>query len=379
MPSAAPPAILDAVPPRADRRVALWSILGFWVAYYVLNTARMAIAGEENQIDMLPRRAAVTTAGILLSLAMYAILRRLEGRSMRVLLATAFLTAIPASIIYACCNYTAFYLMAPNEMMMREVAQMKLSAHNALSEITELAVSWYFFIAAWGVLYVALSYAARMAQAERQAARYRSEAQVAQLRALRYQVNPHFLFNTLNSLSALVLKGHVDEAERMITSLATFFRTSLTSDATADLPLSDEIEMQKLYLGIEQVRFPARLKVVVDVPDTLANVQVPSLILQPLVENAIKHGVARSGQPVTVTIRARREGASLHLSVEDDARETDGTAPGNGTGVGLTNVRQRLVARFDGAAHVAARPRGGGGFKVEVIMPLSVGAGDASG
>jgi LytS/YehU family sensor histidine kinase len=115
------------------------------------------------------------------------------------------------------------------------------------------------------------------------------------------------------------------------------------------------------------------------VPDALANVQVPSLILQPLVENAIKHGVARSGQPVTVTIRARREGASLHLSVEDDARETDGPAPGNGTGVGLTNVRQRLVARFDGAAHVAAGPRGGGGFKVEMIMPLSVDPGGASG
>jgi len=378
MPSAAP-SIPDAALPRADRRVALWSILGFWAAYYVLNTARMAIAEEAGQLDMLPRRAAVSLAGIALSLAMYAILRALEGRSMRVLLATAFLTAIPASVIYACCNYTAFYLMAPNEMMMREAAQMKLSTHTALSEITELAVSWYFFIAAWGVLYVALSYAARMAQAERQTARYRSEAQAAQLRALRYQVNPHFLFNTLNSLSALVLKGHVDEAERMISSLATFFRTSLTSDATADLPLSDEIAMQKLYLGIEQVRFPVRLKVVIDVPDALADVPVPSLILQPLVENAIKHGVARSARPVTVTIRARREGASLHLSVEDDASQTDQPAPGDGIGVGLTNVRQRLAARFDGAAHVAAGPRSGGGFRVAVTMPLAADTGVAGG
>lgn len=354
--------------PRADRRVALWSILGFWAAYYVLNTIRMAIAGDSGQVDMLHRRALVTLAGITLSLGMYAVLRALEGRSMRVLLATVFLLAIPESAIYACCNYVAFYLMAPAETMMREMAQMKAANHNALSEITELAVSWYFFLAAWGVLYVALSYAARMAQAERQAVRYRSEAQAAQLRALRYQINPHFLFNTLNSLSALVLKGRTDEAERMIASLANFFRSSLTSDTASDTPLSDEIEMQRLYLGIEQVRFPARLMVTVDVPDALADVPVPGLILQPLVENAIRHGVARSAQPVTITIRARKEGGTLHLSVEDDAQPIQQAAPG--TGVGLTNVRERLAARFDGTARVAAGPRPGGGFRVDLVMPV---------
>jgi len=139
----------------------------------------------------------------------------------------------------------------------------------SIAIISESAVSWYFFIVAWGVLYVALSYAAKVGQAERQAATYKSEAQAAQLRALRYQINPHFLFNTLNSLSALVLRQRTQEAERMIMNLATFFRTSLTNDPTAQVPLSDEIRMQRLYLDIEQVRFPERLSVAVDVPQEL--------------------------------------------------------------------------------------------------------------
>ena len=111
-----------------------------------------------------------------------------------------------------------------------------------LAIITDSAVSWYFFIAAWGVLYVALSYAAKVGHAERSAAAYSREAQAAQLRALRYQINPHFLFNTLNSLSTLVLRQRTQEAERMIMNLATFFRTSLTSDPAADVPLCDEIQ-----------------------------------------------------------------------------------------------------------------------------------------
>jgi LytS/YehU family sensor histidine kinase len=219
------------------------------------------------------------------------------------------------------------------------------------------------------VLYVALSYAAREGYAERSAAQYRSQAQAAQLRALRYQVNPHFLFNTLNSLSTLVLRQRTQEAERMITSLATFFRTSLASDPEADVELCDEIDMQRLYLDIERIRFPDRLSVVIDVPDELCTARVPGLILQPLVENAVKHGVARSSRPVTIAIRARNGGGSIHLSVEDDA-EANG-ADNRGEGVGLRNVRDRLVARFDGAASVTHGARDGGGFRVDLQIPLS--------
>lgn len=359
----APPAT-----PHVDRRVVLWSLIGFWVFYFVLNTTRMAIAGQDNQFEMLARRSGVVLAGIALTLVMYAILRSLEGRSMRVLLTAAFLVSIPASIAYAAINFAAFYLVAPTGSMMNEVAQMHAKHESVLEVITDSAVSWYFFIAAWGVLYVALSYAAKVGHAERSAAAYRAQAQAAQLRALRYQINPHFLFNTLNSLSALVLRHRTEEAERMITNLATFFRTSLTSDPAADVALSDEIDMQRLYLEIERIRFPERLTVVIDVPPELEDVRVPGLILQPLIENAVKHGVAHSSRPVTITIRARAMKDLVHLSVEDDA---DGaTLSQHGGGVGLSNVEGRLAARFDGAAHSRHGVRPGGGFRVDLTLPL---------
>ncbi len=357
--------------PHADRAVALWSIAGFWAFYFILNTARMAIAESANQLGMLPRRGAVVLVGIALTLMMYAILRRFEGKSMRFLLTTAALVSIPASWAYAVINFTAFYLVYPSDSDLKELMQMQhkgMHGSGPVSIITESAVSWYFFIAAWGVLYVALSYAAKVAQAERQAAAYRTQAQAAQLRALRYQINPHFLFNTLNSLSTLVLRQRTQEAERMIMNLATFFRTSLANDCCSDVSLSDEIHMQQLYLDIEKVRFPGRLMVAVDVPKELEEAQVPGLILQPLVENAIKHGVARSSRPVVLTIRARATNGSLHLTVEDDA---DGViASDRCDGVGLSNVRERLATAFDGTANCSYGPRDSGGFRVELQLPL---------
>jgi len=354
--------------PQVDPRVALWSIFGFWAFYYVLNTARMAIASQEDQFEAMVRRGGVVAVGIALTFMMYFILRRLEEKSMRFLLVTAFAVSIPASLAYATVNYAAFYLVAPTNSIMHEMAQSQSKHETLLAIITDSAVSWYFFIAAWGVLYVALSYAAKVGHAERNAAAYRVEAQTAQLRALRYQINPHFLFNTLNSLSTLVLQRRTEEAEQMIMNLATFFRTSLTSDPAADVTLCEEIRMQRLYLAIEQIRFPQRLSVVVDVPQELESAPVPGMILQPLVENAIKHGVARSSGAVTVTIRARANGGSFHLSVEDDA---DGeTVFIRRDGVGLSNVRERLQARFDGAASAAYGRRDGGGFRVDMTMPL---------
>jgi hypothetical protein len=365
-----PPATAPRIPDpqaRADPRLAILSIFGLWALYFVLNTLRMMIAAEAHQLEMLALRTGVVAVGIVLSFCMYAVLRRLEARSMRVLVTTAFLVSIPLSFAYAVTNYIAFYIVSwPGQM--QELAQKQASHDGTFPMIVESAVSWYFFIAAWGVLYVALSYAAKVRQAERSAALYRSEAQNAQLRALRYQINPHFLFNTLNSLSALVLRQRTPEAERMITNLATFFRSSLTGDPTADVALSDEIAMQRLYLDIELVRFPERLKVVMDVPENLAGAQVPGLILQPLVENAVRHGIARTSRSVTITIRARAGDGVLRLSVEDDA---DGETPAQpGGGVGLANVRERLARRFDGQASMRHGPRAGGGFAVVLTLPL---------
>jgi LytS/YehU family sensor histidine kinase len=194
-------------------------------------------------------------------------------------------------------------------------------------------------------------------------------AQSAELRALRYQVNPHFLFNTLNSLSSLIMTGKGDAAERMILNLATFFRTSLTGDPTEDVPLADEIQLQRLYLDIETVRFPERLIVAIDLPDDLRSACVPGLILQPLVENAVKYGVSRARRPVTIRISARTSAGRLQLVVEDDG-EPIGNDGSEGTGVGLRNVRDRLMARYGAAGHSTWTARPEGGFVVTLDMPL---------
>lgn len=347
--------------------MAVLSVLVFWALYFFLNTLRAALMHAPNQIDMMIRRGVVVAGGIVVTFILYALLYRIEGKSMRTMLTVVFVSALPAAFLYALTNFAVFYLIAPMASSVEELAKMRAEHIGVWTVLLELAVNWYFFLAAWASLYVALSYAARSVHAERPAVQYRAEAQTAQLQALRYQINPHFLFNTLNSLAALVLHKRTGEADRMIVNLATFFRTSLATDTTDDVALADEIEIQRLYLDIEQVRFPERLAVKVDLPPLLAAARVPSLILQPIVENAIKHGVACVATRVTVSIRAEVIDNLLRLSVENDAV---GPSAGHGTGVGLRNVRARLETRFAGAAGCAYGPTPAGGFRVELTMPL---------
>jgi LytS/YehU family sensor histidine kinase len=125
-----------------------------------------------------------------------------------------------------------------------------------------------------------------------------------------------------------------------------------------------------MYLDIEKARFPKRLRVITDVPSALKNARLPALLLQPIIENAIKYGVARTTEPVTLTIRAREEEGRLQLSVEDDAKVTAKASAGHGTGVGLRNVCDRLRARFGPAASCRHGPADGGGYAVLLSMPV---------
>jgi len=353
----------------ANWRIAFLSILGFWLFYFLLNTIRVALDEEPGQLSALGRRTVVSLLGVVFTLLFCLVLRRFEHRSMRTLLVAAFLVSIPVACAYAATNYLAFYVVDPHDSVLLERAQhAEMHPEGPLAQILDQACSWYFFVVAWAVLYIALSYAEKVRQAERRAAGYRLAAQNAQ-RALRYQINPHFLFNTLNSLSTLVLCARNDEAERMIGNLSAFFRTSLTADPIEDVPLSEEIRMQRLYLDIEQTRFPNRLVVGFDIALDVVEAQVPGLILQPLVENAIKYGVSRTSRPVQITIRAHQEAGRLHLAVEDDGEAHHDPAM-RGHGVGLRNVSERLAARFGAAADCRYGPRVEGGFRVDLVMPL---------
>jgi len=208
----------------------------------------------------------------------------------------------------------------------------------------------------------------RTRAAERREARFRNAARHAELRSLRYQVNPHFLFNALNSLSSLVMTGKAERAEEMIQGLSAFYRRSLADDSTGEVDLAEEFGLQRDYLGVEAVRFPDRLRVRVDLPDALAEVRIPGMILQPLVENSVRYAVAPSTRPITVSITAREDFGCLLITVSDNG---PGVPAGTdqGFGIGLANVRDRLAARFGDEAMVVSGPVEGG-YRTDLRMPM---------
>ncbi|HEV2748266.1 MAG TPA: histidine kinase [Allosphingosinicella sp.] len=354
-----------------DLKIAATSVFAFWVLYMALNTLRSLILQFPDFWDLIARRGVATLVGASLTFLVYLALRPLASASLNKKMTVAALICLPASLSFSAFNYYVFYILKPMpeekmDPMWRGMGEIEM----AIRSIVESSLSWYFLFAAWAALYVAMSYAAQLRASDRRAAAFAREAQEAQLRALRYQINPHFLFNTLNSLSALILSQRTDIAERMIMNLSTFFRTTLSADPTADISLEEEIKLQRLYLDIEQIRFPERLQVEIDIPEELKSVRVPVLILQPIVENAIKYGVARSRRTVTVSIQAYEEAGKLHLKVKDDG---DAPPPESGdcgsTGVGLNNVCDRLIARYGVQAGCFHGTDPAGGFTVHVILP----------
>ncbi|QMW23512.1 sensor histidine kinase [Sandaracinobacteroides saxicola] len=424
-------------PTRPSRRLALLSIGGFWLAYFVINTLMMAIYEKPDQLPMAVRRGIVVTVSIGLTSLLWLLLRRFDHLRARRLLPLAFIACVPLALAYSATNYVAFELFpvkwqidpllviqqppappAPpvppvppivtgdenNRIIVKpapptppgatESTRVDQGASSSVTTITRtrpdgsrttatvitageehesplqqivgLALQWYFFIVCWAVMWIALTFAAQVRAAEQRAARYAAAAQSAELRALRYQINPHFLFNTLNSLSSLVMKGANRTAETMILNLSDFFRASLSGDPTDDVPLHAEIALQQRYLAIEAVRFPGRLAVVVDLPAECRDAPVPGFILQPIVENAIKYAVAPVARPVSLTFTASTTARRLRVRVEDDG---PGSSTDAGTGLGLRNVRDRLAARYGDDAWLEAGPRPGGGWRVILDIP----------
>jgi two-component system, LytTR family, sensor kinase len=354
---------------RVGLEVAIYSILGFWLFYVVIATTQSLITGWGNQFEMAQRRMAVTAAGICITFLLYLILRRVDDRPFGTRIAVAFVAAAPAAFLISIVNYYLFWLYRPEQLHADQAMLREMSSHVKMwKSVADIAISRFFFLSAWAALYLAISYASETREAERRIAGFAQAAKEAEIRALRYQVNPHFLFNTLNSLSSLVMTGRTIEAESMIMNLSTFYRTSLSGDPQDDVPLAEEVRLQRLYLDIEAVRFPERLKTVIDVPEELMTLCVPGLILQPLVENAIKYGVSGVNRPVTISITARSERGKLVLTVADDGKGP-ASADDHGTGVGLANVRDRLQARFGSKAGLVPHAPKEGGYVVTLAMP----------
>jgi len=229
------------------------------------------------------------------------------------------------------------------------------------------------YICVFGVnlaLFHLLSARRRELNQERQLAEARSATQQAQLAALRFQLNPHFLFNTLNAISAMIVTRRNDEAEQMTDKLSSFLRASLSSDPTALVPLDSELALIEEYFEIESIRFGDRLAVEVDCSKEACGALVPGFLLQPLVENAVKYGVAPSKERVLIRIGAVTEGSDLVVTVEDDGVFAAEQVKTGGAGVGLRNVRRRLETLYGPAASLEAGPRKKG-YAATIRLPMT--------
>jgi LytS/YehU family sensor histidine kinase len=200
----------------------------------------------------------------------------------------------------------------------------------------------------WSALYFGIKYWQSKRQEEENALKAEALAKEAELKMLRYQLNPHFLFNSLNSASALISENP-PRAERMINELSDFLRYSLADTKTETVHLRDEIEALKNYLNIEQVRFEEKLQVSFDIAPEAENFRLPSFLLHPLVENAVKYGMQTSELPLQIEIKAERKNNKLLIEISNSGRwyKSNGANPQtNGMQVGIENVRKRLEQFF---------------------------------
>ncbi|MBA2918283.1 MULTISPECIES: sensor histidine kinase [Sphingomonas] len=237
-----------------------------------------------------------------------------------------------------------------------------------LGEMLWSILFWNDAYLGWSALFLAQQYSAEVTDRERQLSELREQAYGAQMRALRYQINPHFLFNTLNALATLIEEQDVKPAERMVLSLSAFLRSTLALDPMQDITLAEELDIQARYLEIERARFSDRLRVEMDVPGELNRARMPSLILQPLVENAVKHGIGTVDGTVCIRICAEADRNVLSIHIDNDASEH--ARPATSTGLGLKNVAERLATRFGEAGRLTGGYLPDGRFRATVSLPL---------
>jgi len=343
-----------------DRRVraVVWLTLIFWVSNYVLLTLATALAGNTYLRQLIYVRFGEIVLGISVSFLFHLMLRssRLSTTRKR-LIALAIVTPVAAETF----AWAIFFIEA---MVDPELTLSDFTWAGAVRTISFW--TWYFL--AWAGMYLAVSYSFDVREEQQRAAEIREQAHAAQLRALHSQINPHFLFNSLNSVSALMLEGSVTLADEMVTKLARFLRLGLAADPTDKIALSSEIELQRTYLEIEQLRYQD-LVVTFSVPEELDSAIVPALILQPIVENAVKYGVAGAPPPASIEVKASSEHDQLFLEVIDSGKGKGPTTSGGG--IGLSNVRQRLGLIYgEGSTELSADRLSDGSFHVRIQFPL---------
>jgi len=354
------PATSSTVP--RDRRELLLAAVLFWCVHYAVLGARSSIVDNPylSVTELQLRRVPISVAGFLIALGLVALLRPLQRQPFAIRLLAAAVLVVPAAALYG---------LATDMMLWHILPRAPVIPYEAVMFWQDM-FPWLGSFASWAALVAALDYSHEVRDRERRMAELEAVAREAQLEALRHQMNPHFLFNTLNSISSMIWDRDPARAEEMLVALADFLRSTLEIDPRGEISLDEEIALQRAYLAIEQFRFPTRLKVAWALPPDLGAARVPALILQPLVENAIKYAVSPSRTATTLRIEASLARRELVLVVEDDGpSRADQPAPA-GTGLGLNLVRRRLAARYGDAGRLVAAAQPRRGFRAQVTLPL---------
>ena len=353
-------------PLRYNRTMLFWVLqTGGWAAYAI---SQLLGAWVYEKMANYPKVIFVSTAwGFLLTLTLRYVCRWLWRQSPRVMIVGAVVAAYLLALCWRAVINLAFQHFVEPEWEMKSIF-----------ELFSAAVSSTYLYLCWAAIYFGIKYYEQLQQQREATIRAATLAQEAQLKMLRYQLNPHFLFNTLNAISTLILDNENRTANQTVMRLSEFLRYTLDQDPMKKVTLRQEIEAMNLYLTTEKLRFGDRLKLEYSIEDAALESLVPSLLLQPLIENAVKYAVSPSERGGVIRIEGRARGNMLELAVSDDGpglstQASAGVAPGAGRGVGLRNIRERLAVLYEDR-HRFATLDNKPGLRIELGLPLEVAA-----
>jgi hypothetical protein len=341
-----------------NRNVLFWTLhAGGWAAYGLTQYFGALLYEKPSNYGRMIAASAI--AGFVLSSPMRYIYRRLWSRPLR--------DRILA--VLATCYITGLAWRSGINLAYKTFVEPDWQAQT-LFELFGGTLSSTYLLVCWSVLYFGIKFYESQRKQEEAMLKAVALAQEAQLKMLRYQLNPHFLFNTLNAISTLILDNQNKKANHAVTRLSEFLRYTLDQDPMKKVTLRQEIEALNLYLGTERLRFGERLRLEFAVEEPALGALVPSLLLQPLLENSLKYAVSAREQGGSVRIEGRVREGLLELSVIDDGPGIREGAPVNERrGVGLRNTRERLAVLYGDNCRFAilnAHP----GLRVEMALPL---------
>lgn len=351
-----------------DKRRLFWLLqLGGWSSWAATFYLGILVWGEppENYLFYLP---IIASMGMVITLALRWIYRATWERTLGTRAFAILGASYCAGVVWVLCRSVMFYNLFPEELDKFEHeggATLAIYFSNSISGV------WVMLV--WSALYFGIKYYLLSQEEKQRYLKAISMAQEAQLKMLRYQLNPHFLFNTLNAISTLILDKDTELANGMVMKLSRFLRYSLDNDPMQQITVTEEVESLKLYLDIEEVRFGERLTLHFDISEDAQAALMPSLLLQPLVENSIKYAVSRSINGGSIAVSASVEDSCLQLIVADDGPGLDlrqGRLP-KGGGVGLANTRERLAQIYGDKQSFRLGSTEPHGLTITIRIPVS--------